>query len=75
MSLSIRAKASSSDISPAIACPVRVLWSLQDDMERLYGDPLQLWRPWVAGPLDGFGIQSGHHVAEAAPRPLAAAIR
>lgn len=63
------------DAGRRIACPVRVLWSLDDDMERLYGDPLQVWRPWVAGPLDGFGIQSGHHVAEAAPQPLAAAIR
>lgn len=57
-----------------IACPTRILWSLGDDMERIYGDPLAVWRPWVAHALDGFGVASGHHVAEQAPEPLAAAI-
>jgi hypothetical protein len=29
-------------------------------------------RPWVAGPLEGRPIESGHHVAQEAPDALAA---
>jgi haloacetate dehalogenase len=57
-----------------IACPALVLWSLQDDMEDLYGDPLALWAPW-ADDLRGGTVDSGHHVAEEAPEALAAALR
>ncbi|MFD6444333.1 alpha/beta fold hydrolase [Promicromonospora sp. NPDC060204] len=56
-----------------VAAPLRVLWSLQDDLEDLYGDPLAIWRAW-ADDLDGFGIPSGHHVAEENPEALAAAL-
>jgi haloacetate dehalogenase len=54
-----------------IQCPVHVVWSRKDDLEELYGDVLSVWRPWVAGPLTGAGIDSGHHVAEEAPEELA----
>jgi len=57
-----------------LACPTLVLWSLRDDLEQLYGDPLAVWRPW-AEDLRGFGIDSGHHMAEDAPEALAAALR
>lgn len=53
--------------------PVQVLWSLRDDIEDLYGDPLAVWRPW-ASDLRGHGIDSGHHMAEEAPDALAAAL-
>jgi haloacetate dehalogenase len=53
--------------------PVQVLWSLRDDLEDLYGDPLAIWRLW-APDLRGHGIDSGHHVAEEAPDELAAAL-
>ncbi|MFF2369142.1 alpha/beta fold hydrolase [Agromyces sp. NPDC058110] len=56
-----------------IGAPLRVLWSLQDDLERLYGDPLRIWRPWAVD-VDGFGIDSGHHVAEEAPEDLVEAL-
>jgi haloacetate dehalogenase len=56
-----------------IACPLHVLWSTRDDMELLYGDPLAVWRPWATY-LSGGPIVSGHHVAEEAPRELAAAL-
>ncbi len=42
----------------------------QDDMERLYGDPLTVWRRW-APDLRGHSIESGHHVAEENPEALA----
>ncbi|ALG15403.1 alpha/beta fold hydrolase [Kibdelosporangium phytohabitans] len=53
--------------------PVLVLWSLRDDLEQLYGDPLLIWRNWAAD-VTGHGIDSGHHVAELAPDDLTAAI-
>ncbi len=57
-----------------ISCPTLVLWSTRDDMGELYGDLPAVWRPWVAGTLDGFPIDSGHHMAEDAPEELAAAL-
>jgi len=53
-----------------IACPTLVLWSLRDDLERLYGDVLAVWRPWAAD-VRGRGIDCGHHMAEEAPEELA----
>jgi haloacetate dehalogenase len=46
-----------------IACPTLVVWALRDDLPTLYGDPLGPWRRWVTD-LTGFGIDSGHHIAE-----------
>ncbi|NEB75568.1 alpha/beta hydrolase [Streptomyces sp. SID14478] len=56
-----------------ITCPALVLWSLQDDLEELYGDPRAIWRRW-ADDVRGHGIDSGHHVAEQAPAALAGAL-
>lgn len=53
--------------------PLLVLWSTRDDLEQLYGDPLRIWRDW-ARDVRGHGIDSGHHVAEEAPGPLAEAL-
>lgn len=51
-----------------------VLWSLRDDLEQLYGDVLEVWRPWTAARLQGKGLDCGHHMAEEAPDALAAEI-
>ncbi|GLY15288.1 hydrolase [Kineosporia sp. NBRC 101677] len=56
-----------------VACPTLVLWSSRDDMEDLYGDPLDIWRSW-AGDLRGHSIESGHHVAEENPDDLVRAL-
>jgi haloacetate dehalogenase len=56
------------------ACPVLLGWSIHDDMEDLYGDPLAIWKPW-APDLRGVRIDSGHHMAEEAPEALAEALR
>ncbi|UPL11024.1 alpha/beta fold hydrolase [Microbacterium sufflavum] len=53
--------------------PALVLWSTRDDLEDLYGDPVRIWRDW-ADDVRGHGIESGHHMAEEAPAPLAAAL-
>ena len=57
-----------------IGCPVLMLYATRDDMEELYGDPVDLWRPWVRGRLEGRPIESGHHQAEEAPEELAEAL-
>lgn len=57
-----------------IECPVLVLWSSRDDMELLYGNPLTIWLDW-GDDVRGHSIESGHHMAEEAPRDLAAAIK
>ncbi len=56
-----------------VRCPALILWSLRDDLEDLYGDPVEIWRTW-APDVRGHGIESGHHMAEEAPQRLAAAL-
>lgn len=56
-----------------LGCPVLVLWSLCDDLQQLHGDPRLIWRNW-ADDVEGGGIDCGHHMAELAPEPLAAAL-
>jgi haloacetate dehalogenase len=57
-----------------VTCPTLVLWAAKDDMEELYGDPLEIWREW-AGDLRGRSLDSGHHMAEEVPEELAAELR
>lgn len=47
-----------------------MLWSAHEDMELLYGDPLQIWRSWATDVRGGV-LDSGHHMAEEAPEQLA----
>jgi len=61
------------DAGHRIGCPALVLWSLRDDLEDLYGDPVCIWRDW-ADDVHGYGIDSGHHMAEQAPNELTAAL-
>lgn len=56
-----------------LQCPTLVAWSTGDDLEELYGDPLEVWRPW-APDLRGGPIKSGHHIAEDNPGDLAATL-
>ncbi|MBM7045707.1 alpha/beta hydrolase [Rhizobium lusitanum] len=57
-----------------VQCPTLCLWSTKDDMEELYGNPIDIWRPWV-NEIKGHGIDSGHHVAEENPVALAEALK
>lgn len=50
--------------------PTLVAWSEHDDLEELFGDPVQIWRGW-ADDVTGVRIPSGHHMAEEAPDALA----
>jgi haloacetate dehalogenase len=57
-----------------VACPTLVLWSSGDDMYDLYGEPIPVWRPWVADDVEllADAVDSGHHQAEQAPDEVAA---
>lgn len=55
-----------------ITCPTLVIWSSRDDMALLYGDPVDVWRPWVVAEPESGVIPSGHHMAEENPDQLAA---
>ncbi len=57
-----------------VTCPTMVLWSSRDDLEDLHGDPLAVWAGWTTDLRGGGPLDSGHHVAEEAPRELVAAL-
>ena len=53
---------------------ILVLWGAKDDVATLYDDDIVgVWRGW-APLVDGFSIESGHHIAEEAPDALADAL-
>ena len=54
-----------------IGCPVLVLWSSRGALPRLYGDVLEVWRPW-APDLRGEGFDATHFLAEDRPEDTAA---
>lgn len=54
-----------------LRCPLGLLWSVRDDMERLYADPAAPWAHWAPHILMKQGIDSGHHMAEEAPDQVA----
>jgi haloacetate dehalogenase len=56
-----------------IACPALVLSAKRDDID-VHGDPVRIWRPWVAGELHGGSVDCGHHQAEEAPGEVARAL-
>jgi haloacetate dehalogenase len=56
-----------------VLAPVLVLWAARDDLGDLYGDPLEVWRPWAVD-LRGRALDSGHHMAEEIPETLASEI-
>lgn len=62
------------DSGNTLQCPTLVVHAKRDDMERLYGDPLEPWRTW-AGDLRGCSIDAGHHMAEEAPTILAGVLQ
>lgn len=60
-------------VGRTVRCPTLVLWSIRDDLEDLYGDPLAVWRGW-AGDVRGQPIDSGHHAAEENPDAVVTAL-
>lgn len=56
-----------------VACPTLALWSARDDLGALYGNVLDVWRPWTTE-LKGQPIDCGHHMVEEAADAVAAAV-
>ena len=61
------------DAGRRVRCPTLIAWSIHDDLEELWGDPVAIWRAW-ADDVRGATIDSGHHMAEEAPELLAAVL-
>jgi haloacetate dehalogenase len=57
-----------------VRCPTLIAWSVHDDLEELWGDPVLIWRDW-ADDVRGATIDSCHHMAEEAPDQLAEVLR
>jgi haloacetate dehalogenase len=53
-----------------IRCPVLALWSARGALPRLYGDVLQVWRPWTRE-VTGRGLQASHFLVEDRPQEVA----
>jgi haloacetate dehalogenase len=53
-----------------IQCPLLLLWSASGALPRLYGDVLDVWRPW-AQQVTGRGLDSTHFLVEDQPEEVA----
>ncbi len=62
------------DAGRRITCPTLVGWSVYDDLEELYGDPVAIWKRWVDAPITAARLDSGHHMAEENPSQLTAVL-
>jgi haloacetate dehalogenase len=58
----------------SIRCPVLVLWSSHGALPKLYGDVLDVWRPW-ADDLRGHGLDASHFLVEDEPDEVAQELR
>jgi haloacetate dehalogenase len=53
-----------------IDCPVLVLWGIRGALGPLYGDVLEVWRPW-ARDVRGHGVDASHFLVEDRPEEVA----
>jgi haloacetate dehalogenase len=58
------------DAGRRIACPVLALWSAAGALPRLYGDVLDVWRPWTTD-LAGEGLDTSHFLVDDDPEGVA----
>ncbi|MDA0182931.1 alpha/beta hydrolase [Solirubrobacter phytolaccae] len=56
-----------------IECPLLALWSARGALPRLYGDVLEVWRPW-AREVSGHGLDASHFLVEDRPQEVADAL-
>ncbi|WP_372623130.1 alpha/beta fold hydrolase [Falsiroseomonas sp.] len=56
-----------------IACPLLALWGAKGKVGAWY-QPLEVWRRYVAGPVAGAAVNSGHYLPEEAPEEVLAAL-
>ena len=53
-----------------IGCPLLALWSARGALPHLYGDVLEVWRPWAAD-VTGQGLDTSHFLVEDRPQDVA----
>jgi haloacetate dehalogenase len=53
-----------------IDCPMLALWSARGALPRLYGDVLEVWRPWASA-VTGRGLDAIHFLVEDRPEDVA----
>ena len=53
-----------------IECPLLALWSAHGALPRLYGNVLEVWRPW-AREVTGRGLDASHFLVEDRPEEVA----
>jgi len=58
------------DAGRRIICPVLALWSAGGALPRLYGDVLDVWRPWTTD-LTGEGLDTSHFLVDDDPEGVA----
>jgi len=56
-----------------VACPLLALWGAKGKIGVWYR-PLEVWRSFASGPVQGGPVQSGHYLAEEAPEEVLAAL-
>ena len=56
-----------------ISCPLLAIWGAAGGVPAETDDPLATWREWATD-VRGFGIDSGHYLAEEVPQPTAQAL-
>lgn len=61
------------DAGSRIACPTLALWGSRGALEVLYGDVLDVWRPWCDA-LSGHAVDASHFLVEDRPVEVAEAI-
>jgi haloacetate dehalogenase len=54
-----------------VECPLLALWSAGGALPRLYGDVLEVWRPWARA-VTGRGLEASHFLVEDRPEDVAA---
>ena len=59
------------DRGRTIACPVLCLWGARGALPALYGDVLEVWRPWAQA-VTGRALDASHFLVEDRPREVAA---
>ncbi len=52
-----------------IQCPLLLLWSSRGALPRLYGDVLEVWRPWAEN-ITGRGVDATHFLVEDQPEEV-----
>ena len=57
-----------------VRCPLLFGWASGDDLGRLYGSPVEIWREWCDEAVVERVFDCGHHIAEERPEQLAEAI-